>query len=642
MKVPYRRSRSLLDSLLLVCVFGTWSQVPAHDVVDYERNVAPILQKSCGGAACHINQAVSGADYTTFESLMLSVGMQYESPLVVPGRPDLSPLFDKVSEAQPAFGSRMPLGAPPLSDQDINTLRQWILGGAIERHLPLRGDVDSDDNLNLTDAVFLLNFLFAGGVEPSCLEVANADSAGSVNLTDAVFILQFLFGGGAAPAPMTEEEIAPCRQAGELSFQNIYDEVLSKSCASSSCHSAEARRNGLSFESPEIAYNSLVGAEPFNEVARAAGLLRVAPGMPESSFLIGKLTAPGPGEGNRMPVNSPEPLPETTINAIAEWIRAGAPFQGTIQGVPAITPQPAPEIERMPKPAAPENGLQLHLEPFAVGPGSEREVLSYVHRPFADFGVDEVAIERIDIHMMEQSHHFIIYEWIGSSRPPPGLRSIGDTVDITTNRRFQVGSQQSFFTLAFPEGVGLKFTKDTSFDLNSHYLNLSGEKTLMGETYVNFFFAEPGSIKTEVKPLFEINPFINVPPNETRTTRWTFPNFTTAALDPGLGALGRLTKETHIYSLTSHMHRHGDRFSAFLINGGKDVDPPQMLYDSFNWDDPVYRVFDPPLVLQPGQGIRFETTHTYHDPPSPDAPPLTFDLTSEDEMAILAGYYAVP
>ena len=61
-------------------------------------------------------------------------------------------------------------------------------------------------------------------------------------------------------------------------------------------------------------------------------------------------------------------------------------------------------------------------------------------------------------------------------------------VDIVTNRRFQVGSQQSFFTIAFPEGVGIKFDKTTSFDLNSHYLNLNGEKTLMGEVYVNFFF----------------------------------------------------------------------------------------------------------------------------------------------------------
>ena len=51
--------------------------------------------------------------------------------------------------------------------------------------------------------------------------------------------------------------------------------------------------------------------------------------------------------------------------------------------------------------------------------------------------------------------------------------------------------------------------------------------------------------------------------------------------------------------------------------------------------------FDPPLVLKPGQGLRYETTHTYDDPPSDNAPPLTFAETSEDEMAILLGFYAI-
>ena len=66
------------------------------------------------------------------------------------------------------------------------------------------------------------------------------------------------------------------------------------------------------------------------------------------------------------------------------------------------------------------------------------------------------------------------------------------------------------------------------------------------------------------------------------------------------------------------------------------------LFNGFtDWDDPVFKVFDPPLILTAGQGVRFEATHAYLDPPSSSAPPLTFGLTSEDEMAIILGYYAV-
>ena len=89
-----------------------------------------------------------------------------------------------------------------------------------EIHVPLRGDVNDDDALNLTDAVALLDFLFNGGAEPNCLPAANADSRGAVNLSDAVFVLQFLFGSGPAPEPLTEEETRACEAASELSFES--------------------------------------------------------------------------------------------------------------------------------------------------------------------------------------------------------------------------------------------------------------------------------------------------------------------------------------------------------------------------------------------------------------------------------------
>ncbi len=126
-----------------------------------------------------------------------------------------------------------------------------------EIHVPLRGDVNEDDVLNLTDAVALLDFLFNGGAEPNCLPAANANAQGTINLADAVFVLQFLFGGGSAPEPLTEEEIRACEAASELSFESIYEKILSRSCAFSSCHSADSRKAGLSMATLDDAYNGL-------------------------------------------------------------------------------------------------------------------------------------------------------------------------------------------------------------------------------------------------------------------------------------------------------------------------------------------------------------------------------------------------
>ena len=62
-----------------------------------------------------------------------------------------------------------------------------------------RGDPDDNGSVQLTDGIFILNFLFIGGTAPACFDSADADNNGAVQLTDGIYILNFLFLGGAAP-----------------------------------------------------------------------------------------------------------------------------------------------------------------------------------------------------------------------------------------------------------------------------------------------------------------------------------------------------------------------------------------------------------------------------------------------------------
>jgi PKD repeat protein len=64
-----------------------------------------------------------------------------------------------------------------------------------------RGDSDDNGQLQLTDAVRILGYLFLGQAAPTCLEAADSDNNGQLQLTDAVRILGYLFLGQAAPAP---------------------------------------------------------------------------------------------------------------------------------------------------------------------------------------------------------------------------------------------------------------------------------------------------------------------------------------------------------------------------------------------------------------------------------------------------------
>ncbi|MCP4568294.1 MAG: hypothetical protein GY841_12015 [FCB group bacterium] len=64
-----------------------------------------------------------------------------------------------------------------------------------------RGDANADDDVNVGDAVYVINFIFKGGPPPEPIEAADANCDGKVNVGDAVYLLNFIFKSG--PQPMT-------------------------------------------------------------------------------------------------------------------------------------------------------------------------------------------------------------------------------------------------------------------------------------------------------------------------------------------------------------------------------------------------------------------------------------------------------
>ncbi len=87
----------------------------------------------------------------------------------------------------------------------------------------IRGDVDGDGKITITDAVNTLNYLFKSGSEPGCLDAADVNDDGKIDVADAIGGLNYLFmGANAPPAPfpeagfdLTKDELG-CRGAGDL------------------------------------------------------------------------------------------------------------------------------------------------------------------------------------------------------------------------------------------------------------------------------------------------------------------------------------------------------------------------------------------------------------------------------------------
>lgn len=61
------------------------------------------------------------------------------------------------------------------------------------------GDADGSDILTISDAVYLINYIFSGGPAPNPLLSGDADCSAIVNISDAVYLINFIFGGGPAP-----------------------------------------------------------------------------------------------------------------------------------------------------------------------------------------------------------------------------------------------------------------------------------------------------------------------------------------------------------------------------------------------------------------------------------------------------------
>ena len=107
-------------------------------------------------------------------------------------------------------------------------LRVTVGGGSDEPRF-LRGDCDASGAIDLTDAVFLLLFNFAGGPRPTCLAACDSDGDGQATgaVTDAVYLLMYAFLGGSPPV----QPFPGCGPGTDPGDEGLGCEVSQPGCA---------------------------------------------------------------------------------------------------------------------------------------------------------------------------------------------------------------------------------------------------------------------------------------------------------------------------------------------------------------------------------------------------------------------------
>jgi hypothetical protein len=80
---------------------------------------------------------------------------------------------------------------------DFESYKIWVVEGQVKH-----GDANGDTKINVSDAVYIVNYLFKGGPPPvPVLQAgdANCDSESKVTIADVVYLVNYLFKGGKPP-----------------------------------------------------------------------------------------------------------------------------------------------------------------------------------------------------------------------------------------------------------------------------------------------------------------------------------------------------------------------------------------------------------------------------------------------------------
>ena len=412
------------------------------------------------------------------------------------------------------------------------------------------------------------------------------------------------------------------------SFSLMQQKILTPSCATAGCHASERdpsfAQHGLVL-AEGVAYQNLVGVDPTNSAAKADGLKRVKAFASLESLLYHKLNIAashhsGKQYGNPMPLGG-QRLSDGQIEFVRRWIESGAPRTGSVADAKLLDDKTVSvaTYEPLPVPSA-GTGVQLSIAPFDIQPKFERELFTRK----AVGNTQAIYVNRYAIKMRSGSHHFIAYNFRDNAILP-GLNDVRDlrnadnslnplTLLSMPNHVFLAGSQAQEQEYTFPEGAALLIPAGTSLDLNSHYVNKT-DAVMKGEAQINLYTVDPLSVTRVVKTLDLGNQNLPIPANSrvTLTKSFTF------------------DKPRKVLTLTSHMHKLGERF-VIKINGGPRNG--EVVYTSTDWEHPDIITFKTPLDLQKGEGVTSEITYN-----NTTSKAVRFGFTSEDEMGIIFGYY---
>ena len=269
-----------------------------------------------------------------------------------------------------------------------------------------------------------------------------------------------------------------------------------------------------------------------------------------------------------------------------------------------VAPAPPPLIAL----ARPADGSQITFGPFNVPAGKNVQLC----RTLQLDNDHEVAVNRFELKMLANSHHFILFR--AQPKPDGTYYQYPDQVfDCQQTLNFEEWAfvfdinRAGGDDIHLGEGQAVVFEPHARLLVQAHFLN-EAKEDVKGYDVLNLYNTDRSKVAHEIHGKFTVDTRIDIPPKSIYSTsrRCSF------------------SRTVHITAMTGHFHKQGTKFEVMYRNMIDDSDISQAYCSgescsdpdgaASNWGHPLFKYFDPPLLVNgtidaQGQGLYFTCSY---------------------------------
>ncbi len=112
--------------------------------------------------------------------------------------------WDESTEQWSEVGGRVDTTQSVIAAGIVSPGTYAVFATAKDEFSPPCGDADGSGQIDVTDAVYLITYIFGGGPAPIDEVAGDFDCSGQTDITDAVYMITYIFGGGPPPCATCE------------------------------------------------------------------------------------------------------------------------------------------------------------------------------------------------------------------------------------------------------------------------------------------------------------------------------------------------------------------------------------------------------------------------------------------------------